>query len=124
VTVGEGDGLGDGEGDGLGDGDGVTVTVGEGDGDGLGEGEGVGDGVTVGVGVGGGELVTRPRPKRVLVALVVPFVQSISTTCRVFWRAVRVVTTLSVLVDTTFPVSPTYTYCPERSFKTQPSRSQ
>jgi len=94
---------------GVGEGRGVIVTVGEGDGVTVGEGEGVGDGVTVGVGVGGGEPVTRPRPKRVLVALGVPFVQSISTTCRVFWRAVRVVTTLSVLVDTTFPVSPTYT---------------
>jgi hypothetical protein len=52
---------------------------------------------------------TRPKPKRVLVALTRPFAQSISTTCRVFWRAGRVITTFNVLVSTTSPVSPTYT---------------
>jgi hypothetical protein len=65
--------------------------------------------VAVLVGVGVAMLVTRPMPKCVLVSLGVPFVQSISTICRVFWRPGRVATTPSVVVSTTFPASPTYT---------------
>ena len=53
-------------------------------------------------------LVTRPKPKRVLVADVVPFSQSISINCRVLARGARCPTNVLVLVLMMSPLSPTY----------------
>jgi hypothetical protein len=70
------------------------------------------------------QCVTRPKPNRVLVAEVVPLSQSISIDARVFCSAGRFPTTVLVLVLMMSPLSPTYTYRPERSFNRKPSFTQ